>query len=393
MVVDVSGAQAPAVRTAKSAKSAEAAEAAQSFFNIARCAFEQAARPARAERTMLLAGCERLRIRFGSLALAESLAPAFAHLPEAPADGAPADFTIDAWDTAGSGIAMPAPPWREADYGPYGEIRQAGWPRTLRARFNLHSGVLSMVDGTARALWWTRDAAALPDYERGAPFALLLHWWQLLCPPPGRPPACAMHAVHAAAVGTERDGGLLLVGRGGSGKSTTALACLAAGFLYAGDDYCLLQSTPAGPRACSLFATGKLSDAMLARFPVFGTAVVNPQRAPGEKALLFLDRSFSKQLVTGMPLRAIVLPRVFPDREETRLTPASPAAALQALAPSTIFLFPRSGPEAANLLAQLAAATRRLPCFHLELGADADATRTPQILSGLLARIGAGSPL
>ena len=230
--------------------------------------------------------------------------------------------------------------------------------------------------------------ARLPDYERGAPFVLLLHWWQLLCPPPAQPPACA---VHAAAVGTERDGGLLLVGRGGSGKSTTALACLSAGFLYVGDDYCLLQSTADGPWAASLFATGKLSDAMLERFPVFATTVVNPTRTPGEKALLFLDRSFSAHLAAGLPLRAILLPRVLAGGGETRLTPASPAAALQALAPSTIFLFRRSGSEAANLLAQLAGVTRSLPCFHLQLGADADATRTPRILSGLLGRIHGGS--
>jgi hypothetical protein len=361
-----------------------AASAAQCFFDAARCTFEEAARPAGAERTMLLAGRQRLRIRFGSFALAESVGPVFAHLPEAPSDGMPPDFTIDAWDTASSGIAMPVSPWRNEDYGPYGEIRQAGWPRTLRARFNLHSGVLSMVGGASGAIWWTRDVAALPDYERGAPFALLLHWWQLLCPPPA-------YAIHAAAVGTGREGGLLLVGRGGSGKSTTALACLAAGFLYAGDDYCLLQSTADGPRAASLFATGKLSSAMLARFPVFAASVVNPARPAAEKALLFLGRSFSANLATDLPVRAILLPRVSAGVAETRLTPASPAAALQALAPSTIFLFPRIGREAGILLAQLAGVTRRLPCFHLELAADADASGTPEILSGLLGRLHAGS--
>jgi len=129
------------------------AKAAQCFFDAARSAFEEAARPAAAARTMLMGGCGRLRIRFGSHALADSIGPAFAHLPEAPSDGKAPDFTIDAWDTGSSGIGMPVPPWGSADYGPHGEIRQAGWPRTLRARFNVYSGALSMVDGSSRAIW------------------------------------------------------------------------------------------------------------------------------------------------------------------------------------------------------------------------------------------------
>lgn len=364
---------------------------AQRFFDGARAVFANG-RPAAAERTLLLGGNERLRLRFGSRALAEMLGPPFAHLPAAPAGGERTpDFTIEAWDTAGSGLPMPAPPWGPADYGPHGEIRPPGWPPTLRARFNLHAGVLSMVDATRRtAIWWTRDAARLPDYERGAPFALLLHWWHLLCPPAANdgPPA---HAVHAAAVGTAEDGGLLLVGRGGSGKSTTALAALAAGFDYAGDDYCLLQPGSGGAgdevAAASLFATGKMSDAMLARFPAFAPAVSNPDRAEGEKALLFLARNFSARLVPRLPLRAILLPEVFPGRAESRLVPVKPAAALQALAPSTIFLFPRQPAEGAALLAALASVTRRLPAFHLQLGADADARRTPELLAALLARL------
>ena len=371
-------------------QAAKAALAAQRFFNAARAAFESAARPKSADRTVLVGKRQRLRIRCGSQALADSFGPAFAHLPQAPSDGMAPDFTIDAWDAASSRITPLAPPWRKADYGPFGEIRRDCWPPTLRARFNVDSGVLSMVDATDRAaIWWTRDAARLLDYERGAPLALLLHWWHLLCTPPALPPA---HLVHAAAVGTERDGGLLLVGRGGSGKSTTALACLSAGFYYAADDYCLLQPTSDGPRAASLFATGKLSDAMLARLPGFAPAVVNPARPSGEKALLFLAPGFSDRLATGLPLRAIVLPRVLAGCAQTRLIPASPAAALQALAPSTIFLFPRGAAEAAKLLSQLARVTRCMPCFHLQLGADeADITRTPSLLASLLGRLRAGA--
>ena len=47
--------------------------------------------------------------------------------------------------------------------------------------------------------------------------------------------------VHAASVGT-KDGAVLIVGKGGSGKSTSALACLNAGMYYLGDDYTLISN-------------------------------------------------------------------------------------------------------------------------------------------------------
>ncbi len=363
---------------------------AQDFFDATRARFETAARPDAADRTWLFGSGERLRVRFGSATLADLIGSVFAHLPSALPDGREPDFTIDAWDTATSGIGAPVSPWQGADYDDHGELRQTGWPPTLRARFNVHSGVLSMVDATRRAaIWWTRDATRLVEYERAAPFAVLLHWWHLLCPPQDGPP---LFAVHAAAVGDESGGGLLLVGRGGSGKSTTTLACLAAGFRSASDDFCLLHATRPQPTAVSLYSSAKMSDPMLARFPCFAPAVANPQRPPGEKVLILLAKDFAAQCVSSLPLHAIILPRVYPGRAETRLVPATAAAALQALAPSTIFLFLRHDGEAAALFSQLADVTRRLPAFHLQLGTDADPRRTPDLLAGLLSRLAPSDP-
>jgi hypothetical protein len=356
------------------------------FFDDALAAFTSAAGETPVTQTLDLCGSARLRLVFGSPELAAQLGPVFSHLT-VDNDSGPADFVIYAWDSASTGVAMPPPPWSTDEYGPGGEVRQPGWPRTLRVRFNLHSGVLSMVDAARRrAMWWTSNAAQLPDYERGAPFLHLFHWWQLLLADIEQ--ACV---VHSAAVGN-RDGGVLLAGRGGSGKSSTALACLAAGLRYAADDHCLLCNIDSQPRVASLYATGKLNDEMLRRYPVFAPAVVNPQRPPEEKALLFLADAFDDRLASAFPLRGIILPRVVPDAAESRLMPAMPSAALQALAPSTIFLFRPVGNEGAALLARLAQATRRLPAFHLELGARADAKRVPELVAELLARLESGTP-
>ena len=47
--------------------------------------------------------------------------------------------------------------------------------------------------------------------------------------------------------------GVLIAGKSGSGKSTSTLACLTSGLLYAGDDYVLVDIAGAAVRAQSLF--------------------------------------------------------------------------------------------------------------------------------------------
>jgi hypothetical protein len=178
-------------------------------------------------------------------------------------------------------------------------------------------------------------------------------------------------------VGT-RDGGALLVGRGGSGKSTTALACLEAGLQYAGDDHCLVSIDPI-PYAHSLYSSGKLNPDSLERLPALRAAVANGDRLDCEKALLLLAPFAPDRVVAGFPLRAIILPQVH-GGPETELRPASPAAALLALAPSTLLPLPKSHGAG---LAALATLTRQLPCYHLRLGACLQ--DAPRVIARLLA--------
>ena len=63
---------------------------------------------------------------------------------------------------------------------------------------------------------------------------LVFHWM-------GSPGAACL--AHGGAVGLE-GAGVLLVGAGGVGKSSTSLVCVEAGFDYAADDYCLVSAEP-----------------------------------------------------------------------------------------------------------------------------------------------------
>ena len=230
-----------------------------------------------------------------------------------------------------------------------------------------------------RAVYFAPDAARVPSWQRSAPLLTVFHAWLA---------ARGVSLVHAGAVG-RGSGGVLLVGRGGSGKSTTALACLRAGLGYASDDYAAVDLATAGaPRAHSLFATAKLHGDHARRFPDLAGAIANARDLEREKALFLLDGAgLGDRLLLEMPVRAILLPRVVAERPDSRLVPTTAAAALLALAPSTVLQLPGAGAAA---LRAMAALVRAVPCFVLELGSDLHAI--PRPIEDLLARAPAEAP-
>jgi hypothetical protein len=227
---------------------------------------------------------------------------------------------------------------------------------------------LSAVDlGADRAWYWVADPTALPYWELAAPIRQILHWWM----------ATRGHQqVHSGAVGTP-DGGVLLVGKGGSGKSTCALASLVSELRYAGDDYTMVSVEPR-PWVHSLFSSGKVHPENLSRLPHLKPALWNGERLATEKAVLFVDQYFPDRPIEGFPLRAIVLPTIT-GGTHTRAGPTSRAAALVALAPSTVFQLHTAGSEALQYMTHLA---RKVPAYVLELGTDV--SEIPGVILALL---------
>jgi hypothetical protein len=83
-------------------------------------------------------------------------------------------------------------------------------------------------------------------------------------------------------------------------------------------------------------------------------------------------------MIEGFPLRAIVMPTIT-GKTHTRVQPASRAAALAALAPSTVFQLHTAGAEALEYMARL---VRDVPAYVLELGANV--SDIPHVLLELL---------
>ena len=180
-----------------------------------------------------------------------------------------------------------------------------------------------------------------------------------------------LHFVHAAAVGTP-EGGALLAGKGGVGKSTTSLACVDSPLQLLSDDYCLI-STHTTPHAYSIYNTIKLKgEEDVERFPHLKGMVSNPVRVGEEKAMIFLHQHLPQKLIHSFPIKAVLLPRITGQRD-TRLREARGGEALRLLAPSTVFQVSGSGEAAFRSMVRL---VKQVPCYTLELGTDI-ATDTP----------------
>jgi hypothetical protein len=326
------------------------------------------------ERTLGV-GDRRLRLRFAGAPLAHALTAALSPRLLEP-DGIAADTTIGLWEERSApGGAAPVP-WRQGDIGPRGLVR-GDRDAPVLAIHEAGSLAVTLLHRRSRALLHrVPGVASLPWWERAAPLRPALFWALS---------GAGRHLVHAGVVGDEQRGGVLLAGAGGSGKTTVALAALAAGMAYVGDDYVLLH-TEAQPVAWNLFGTAKLDPGHVERFPALAAELAIPtDPVPDEKAVLDIARTMPDALVGSLPIRAVLMPRV--RGGHARLRPASAAEALLALAPSTAFQMPFDGGEVMGALATVA---RALPAFVLDVGDD------PAELAAAVDRVldlAAGAPL
>ena len=271
-----------------------------------------------------------------------------------PDDAEPPQLTLFAWDGRGDGLALPESPVLRRENAP--EAGLGGYAgASLRAFYQPNAGVLSLFDAaTGRGHWWLRDVATTPYYERAAPFKHVLQWWIA---------ARGGALLHSAAVGLGGEG-VLIAGPSGSGKSSTALACVDAGFAFASDDYVLIDSAHP-PNAHLAYATAKVVRSSLDRHAHHHRHFRNLARAD-EKPMLFVHDVAPDRVGSALALRAVVLPRVA-RRATTALVPMPPAEMLRALAPSSVLLFPLAGDAAFRRMADMC---RELPCWRVELADD-----------------------
>lgn len=305
-----------------------------------------------------------VRLRIAGKGFQEKLPGALAHLSRP--SGKEPTLTIHAWDDVSTGTCLPRLVSRYLffvqmhcfDYlGPRNEMTDFHGGR-LRAVMHLDPVIVSLLD-TVRsvALYWTPDVGQIPIWDWGTPLRVILNEWAKLH---------GLFLAHSGAVGLV-EGGVIFAGKSGSGKSTSALACLNHGALmYAGDDYSLLSVT-AQPYVHSLYSSAKLKGMPdFDRFSHLLPLVVNRDHLERQKALVLLNDAFREKVASGFPLRAILVSRISGTRETT-IEPSTPNVALRALAPSTLLQLPGDGRET---MMRLSALVRHVPAYTLNAGTD-----------------------
>lgn len=207
------------------------------------------------------------------------------------------------------------------------------------------------------AAFWVRDIKNIPEFEKASPFRMILNWWV---------ETKGWFLLHAASVGY-LDKGLIIVGKSGKGKTSTALTALTTGKLsYIGDDYILLDQKK-NPWAVSLYSSAKLDSLTVKRFPELKKAITK-SKDPTQKSTVYLNDFDSKKIVRTLPVKAVVIPQVKNSKESTYES-IPPSQALFALAPSTIFQLLPENPTT-HSFSDITKLVSKLPCYQFYAGHD-----------------------
>ena len=274
------------------------------------------------------------------------------------------ELSIDVWDAEETGVPCVMPAQSDLSAPP---ILMRTSQDGLQVGEERPHSLIWLDRSKRRILGCTKSTRLLNLDERARPFHKLISPWL---------EENGIQFVHAGLV--ECDGkGVLFVGNGGAGKSTSSIACLRSNMGYLGDDFLGLGLESNRFIGHGLYASCLLNVHHIERFPDLQPLGHAPNHANEDKFVLYLREAFPRSLKQRARVDALVLPRVV-DRELTTFRPASKIAALKAIAPTSVMYLPRPNRTAFERLTGLVEQT---PCFWLELGRHIDSI--PEAVRGL----------
>lgn len=297
---------------------------------------------------------KRVRFRFSSPALQSQLFRALRHVEVSRSDSDA--FEVVAWSSNDPGLILDGSPWEARQHWESGRILSVRSERGY-VFCNPHLATACFYDRwTQRGAFWVPNEGEIQNCVGGAPFLNLLNWWLAendlaLC--------------HAAAFGL-RNAAVLVVGRGGAGKSTTAFASLATRLRYVSDDYTVVSVGDA-PKVYSLYNSGKLYvDQLRQQFPELDHPTARPRPTGDEEQILFFGETHPEKLLLQAPLKAILVPEITRQTSPT-MEGISASRAMRAFGPNNVLQLP--GNQRLKL-SMLAAVTRALPAYRIRLCPD-----------------------
>ena len=298
-------------------------------------------------------GTLSLRLLFSDSTLAAMLTRALNHLRIDPLPHTDLSIYVSATDTESG----PLPPLD------WNLIHRNGYRGCASGGVYLHyfEGIeaLSALDIDKKwGYYIVKIKKLLPWWVGGSPFQAILNPWLR---------HKGMQLTHTAAVCNEKSA-VLLSGKGGSGKSTTTLSCLSQGLHSLGEDYCILAPGEI-PQVFSVYQSAKWERKTRRLFPSFENQIVNPDTADLEKALIFYEDIFPKQIRASSVIDAIVSLKVG-TKTMPQIDPVDKETALKDLMMSTAVQLPFSDSQTMFLLRTLVS---KLKTYRLILGSDLEA--------------------
>lgn len=337
--------------------------AAQVYLSLAASFERSPTAPPPSESTLHIGSC-LVRLRATTPALHRQVLRPLA-CPISPAAQAP-DFSIDLVDLGEEDLpALPWLPQHSSAEQQTSEYREGPFVFTRHGDVLLTA--LNHDEGRSVGLVHAPDRWPLRHYKQ----AIFITFYQHLR-------RRGLHLIHASAIGLQGRAALL-AGQSGAGKTTTMLACVAAGLDFLGDDTTLVQRAPDGSiEVVTLLSTLDATDKTAAWFPELGS-YLSPQRSHTGKRQIILAEPFPDRMAVKGRVAAILAPEITGEAH-TRLAQANKAALLSELLFYSVDLHEAAlAREHVEFLAQ---AVETVPVYRLLLGRDKD--QIPQVITDVL---------
>lgn len=209
---------------------------------------------------------------------------------------------------------------------------------------------------TNRGLQFAVSHDGLPLWENGSPLRNFINWATI---------ESGGGLVHAGTLGTDV-GGVLIAGKGGSGKSGTVIGGLVNQLNSVGDDY-VSTFCNGSVTAHRAFSTLKIDPSGAARVGLAQQALAGKTLNWQNKFLLRLEDANPNIKKAPLPIVAILVPRIT-HAASTTFSPISSKEAFIALAPSGVTQMHSARTE---MIAHCAKIVRLLPAFEMQLGTNA----------------------